>query len=161
MCALFIIAATPVSVQARIPLDLLDMESVTKVGFIIMRLMSLGLIIAFLWTAMHVVVDHGASGEGHVVFFPHACPPHLHDDEGERASEPHAGHHHADTHSHFTWSTSSDAPDVRRPMSLIHDVSIGLAAHPVASPSLLRVYAFPPPLLLHVCLPLWYRVLLI
>src|SRR5712691_4048396 len=148
------------------------MESATRVGFMIMRLVSLTLMIAFLWTTMHVVVDHGASGEGHGVFFPHACPPHLHDDdqaadrhhqqddEGDHASEPHAGHHHADTHSHFTWYTASGSPDARRPMPLVQDVSIGLAANPVAYPSLLRVHAFPP-LLLRMCLPLWYRVLLI
>src|SRR6266446_4973347 len=141
------------------------MESATRVGFMIMRLVSLTLMIAFLWTTMHVVVDHGASGEGHSVFFPHACPPHLHDDdqatdmhhqqgdEGEHASEPHAGHHHADTHSHCTWYTSSGFPDVRRPMPLVHDVAIGLAANPVASPSFLRVNAFVP-LARHVCLSL-------
>ncbi len=39
-------------------------------------------------------------------------------------------------------------------MPLVHDVSTGLAANPVAYPSLLRVNAFPP-LLLRVCLPLW------
>ena len=138
----------------------------------LMRLLSLGLIIAFLWTTMHVVVDHGASGGGHGVFFPHACLPHLHEDDqaadvphqhddgDEHASEPHAGHHHADTHSHFTWFTSAGAPDQRRPMPLVHAVSTGLALNPVASPSLLRVNAFPP-LLLRVCLPLWCRVLLI
>src|SRR5512138_2259531 len=82
-----------------------------------MRVVSLGLMIAFLVTALHVVIDHGASGAGHVVFFPHACPPHLDDDdqvadvhhqqdnEGEHTGEHHAGHHHADTHSHFTWAT--------------------------------------------------------
>ena len=81
-----------------------------------MRLISLSLILAFLWTTMHVVVDHGASGEGHGVFFLHACPPHLDDDNhavdmhhqqddgDEHASTPRAGHHHADTHSHCTWS---------------------------------------------------------
>src|SRR5215831_10762696 len=84
-----------------------------------MRLVSLTLMIAFLWTTMHVVVDHGASG--HAVFFPHACPPHLddddqaadvhhqHADEGEPAGAHHAGHHHADTHSHCTWSTPPGA----------------------------------------------------
>jgi hypothetical protein len=137
-----------------------------------MRLLSLGLIIAFLWTTMHVVVDHGASGEGHGVFFPHACPSHLHEDDhavdmhhqhddgDEHAREPDAGHHHADTHSHFTWLTSAGFSDARRLMPLVHDVSLGLAANPVAHPSVLRVTVFPP-LLLRVCLPLWCRVLLI
>src|SRR5919202_1519848 len=134
----------------------------------LMRLLSLGLIIAFLWTTMHVVVDHGASGEGYGVVFPHASPPHLHDDdhavdmphqqnEGHaQVSAPHAGHRHADTHSHFTWYTSAGTPDVKRPMSLVHAVPTGLALHPVASPSSLRVNATFP-LLLRVCLPLWCR----
>jgi hypothetical protein len=138
----------------------------------IMRLISLGLIIAFLWTTMHVVVDHGASGEGHGVFFPHAYPSHLHEDDhavdmhhqqddgDEHASEPSAGHHHADTHSHFTWYTSAGTPDVKRPMPLVHEAFLGLAVNPVAHLSLLRVTAFTP-LLLHVCLSLWCRVLLI
>jgi len=138
----------------------------------IMRLISLGLIIAFLWTTMHVVVDHGAGGEGHGVFFPHASPSHLHEDDhavdmhhqqedgDEHAREPHAGHHHADTHSHFTWLTSSGFPDARQLIPLVHEVSLGLAVNPVAHPSLLRVTAFTP-LLLRVCLPLWCRVLLI
>src|SRR5262245_38424407 len=138
----------------------------------IMRLISLGLIIALLWTTMHVVVDHGASGEGHGVFFLHAYPSHLHEDDravdmhhqqddgDEHASEPYAGHHHADTHSHFTWYTSAGTPDVKRPMPLVHAVSTGLALNSVASPALLRVnVSFP--LLLRVCLPLWCRVLLI
>src|SRR5215831_8121340 len=136
----------------------------------IMCSLSLGLIIAFLWTTMHVVVDHGTSGEGHGVFFPHASPSHLHEDDhavdmhhqqdngDEHASAPHAAHHHDDTHSHFTWYTSAGTPDVKRPMSLVHTVPTGLASHPVASPSFLRVnIAFP--LLLRVCLPLWCRVL--
>ena len=138
----------------------------------IMRSISLGLIIAFLWTTMHAVVDHGTSGEGHEVFFPHASPSDLHEDDhaidmhhqqddgDEHASAPHAGHRHADTHSHFAWYTSASTPDVKRPMSLVHAVPTGLALHPVASPSFLRVnIAFP--LLLRVCLPLWCRVLLI
>src|SRR4029434_7632628 len=109
----------------------------------IMRLISLGLIIAFFWTTMHVVVDHGACREGHGVFFPHASPSHLHEDDhavdmhhqrddgDEHPREPHAGHHHADTHSHFTWLTSFGFPDARQLMPLVHEASLGLAVNPV------------------------------
>jgi hypothetical protein len=138
-----------------------------------MRVVSLGLMIAFLVTALHVVVDHGASGEGHGVFFSHACPPHLddddqatdmhhqHDDEDEHASEPHAGHHHADTHSHFTWYTSAGAPDARRPMALVYDTHVWVADNPVTPPAFLLHVTTCAPLAQHVCLPLWCRVLLI
>src|SRR4029450_8529901 len=112
-----------------------------------MRAVSLGLMLAFLVTALHVVVDHGASGPGHGVFFSHACPPHLHDDDhaadmqhqhddgDEHASEPHAGHHHADTHSHFTWFTSAGAPDQRRPMPLVYATDVVVADNPVTPPA--------------------------
>jgi hypothetical protein len=137
-----------------------------------MRVVSLGLMIAFLVTALHVVVDHGASGEGHGVFFSHACPPHLDDDDqaadmhhqqddgDEHAGEPHAGHHHADTHSHFTWFTSAGSPDQRRPMPLVYDTCVLVAENPVTLLSLLHVTTIAP-LARHVCLPLWCRVLLI
>src|SRR4029450_9988687 len=135
-----------------------------------MRAVSLGLMLAFLVTALHVVVDHGASGAGHGVFFAHACPPHLHDDdhavdmqhqqddEDEPASEPHAGDHHADTHSHFTWVTSAGAPDQKRPMPLVYATAVLVADNPVPSPSLLSITTCAP-LARHVCLPLWCRVL--
>jgi hypothetical protein len=137
-----------------------------------MRVVSLGLMMAFLVTALHVVVDHGASGEGHGVFFSHACPPHLHDDDhtadmphhqddkGEHASASPTGHHHADTHSHFTWYTASGAPEAKRPMALSYDAPVLGAEHPVTPPSLLHVITCAP-LARHVCLPLWCRVLLI
>jgi hypothetical protein len=44
-----------------------------------MRLVSPRLMIAFLWTGLHVAIARGASG--HRVFFPHAWPPHLDDDD--------------------------------------------------------------------------------
>ena len=122
-----------------------------------MRLVSLGLMIAFLVTALHVVVDHGVSGEGHVVFFPHACPPHLgdhdqaadvhhqKDDEGEPAGEHHAGHHHADTHSHFMWSTPLGAKITwRLAASLLEACSPG-AQPPGPGPSSLPVITCESP----------------
>jgi hypothetical protein len=95
------------------------------------RVVSLGLMIALLVMALHVVMDHGASGQ--VVFFSHASPLHLdddhptadghhqQDDEGESPGEPHTDHHHADTHSHCTWSPPLEAP-ITWPLdaSLIH-----------------------------------------
>src|SRR4029450_299164 len=135
-----------------------------------MRVVSLGLMLAFLMTALHVVVDHGASGAGHGVFFPHACPPHLHDDDhaadghhhqddgDEPASEPHAGHPHADTHSHFTWYTSAGVPDQKRPMALVYATPVVVADTPVTPLSVLHV-TLCVPRARHVCLPLWCRVL--
>jgi hypothetical protein len=124
----------------------------------IMRLMSLGLIIAFLWTTMHVVVDHGASGEGRFVLLPHACPPHLdgdgqaadmhhqQDDEGEPASEPHTGHHHADTHSHFTWSLPLEAKITWYLASSLLDACLSGAQPPGPGSWSLPVITFESPL---------------
>ncbi|HEY5870775.1 MAG TPA: hypothetical protein VI542_35280 [Candidatus Tectomicrobia bacterium] len=79
--------------------------------------MSCGILLAFLFTAMHVVVDHGVGGQTSFALLPHPClssasgddhPVTYHPDQEET---PWPGHyptdHQAETHSHFTWYTSA------------------------------------------------------
>ena len=85
-----------------------------------MRFMSCGIILAFLFTAMHVVVDHGVGGQTPFALLPHPCASpssgddhpvtHHHDQEEDAPSHGHLPtHHQAETHSHFTGYTPAPA----------------------------------------------------
>jgi hypothetical protein len=80
-----------------------------------MRVLSFVVMMAFLFTATHVVVDHGGGGHRAAVFIPHLGAFHVDGDEDKH--EPSGTHdpcpHDADTHCHFEWYTTtvgSDAP---------------------------------------------------
>ena len=112
-----------------------------------MRVVSLGLMLAFLMTALHVVVDHGASGAGRGVL-PHAPHP-----TSTMTTTPQTG-----STSRMTgmsppasrmpvitmpipiatsWYTSAGAPDQKRPMPLVYATHVVVADNPVTPPSLL------------------------
>jgi hypothetical protein len=80
-----------------------------------MRVLNLVVMMAFLLTSTHVVVDHSGGGHRDSVFIPHlgAFPV-----VGDKNTHEPSGvldpfHHDADTHCHFEWYTAtvgSDAP---------------------------------------------------
>lgn len=80
--------------------------------------MSCGILLAFLFTAMHVVVDHGVGGQTLFALLPHPCASPVHaadhpdtppsDQEDPRHGH-HPTHHQAETHSHFTAYASVSA----------------------------------------------------
>jgi hypothetical protein len=86
-----------------------------------MRVLTCGIIIALLFTSLHVLVDHGAGEHKSFALIPHPCPSHVHSDDEHPAAHhdhDHEGkpahghdpyHHQADTHSHFAWYISADA----------------------------------------------------
>jgi len=74
---------------------------------------SYGLLLAFLCTVLHIVVDHGVGGQSSFALLPHPCaaPVHSQDDgpgvpHHDPEEDPGHGHHptdhQAETHSHFT-----------------------------------------------------------
>jgi hypothetical protein len=78
-----------------------------------MRFMSCGILLAFLFTAMHIVVDHGVGGQTPFALLPHPCAcyahsndhhpvTHHHDQEDGPSHGHHPTDHQAETHSHFT-----------------------------------------------------------
>ena len=81
--------------------------------------MSCGILLAFLFTAMHVVVDHGVGGQTPFALLPHPCASpiagddhpltHHHDQEEAPWHGHHSTDHQAETHSHFTWYPSAPA----------------------------------------------------
>ena len=97
-----------------------------------MRFMSCGILLAFLCTAMHVVVDHGVGGQTPFVLLPHPCASpsfgddhpvtHHHDQEADPWHGHHPTDHQAETHSHFTGYPSVPAKFV------LHVVSSVVAA---------------------------------
>lgn len=81
-----------------------------------MNWLTLGTLIAFLFTAMHVVVDHGVGRQTPFVFLPHPCLSPVYSDDPQTAAyhtddhesaSPGEQHpeHQAGTHSHGEWST--------------------------------------------------------
>jgi len=82
-----------------------------------MRALTFGLILAFLFTSTHVLVDHAAWRHTSFTLLPHLGPSHTHTDtahagahhghdhDGEPQDEHDPSHHQADTHSHFAWYT--------------------------------------------------------
>jgi hypothetical protein len=78
-----------------------------------MRVLNVGVIIAFLLASTHMVVDHGGGPRGFVLI-PHgnALPFHA-DDHDHESSGSHAPRHHdADTHTHVEWYTPAAGSDV-------------------------------------------------
>ena len=132
------------------------------------RVVSLGLMIALLVTALHVVMDHGVSGQ--VVFFSHTCPPHLGDvdhaaagqqqaDEDGVAGGHDAGHRHADTHHHCTWSPPLETSSIwHLAVSPLHAGALGIVPPPGLSALPVLLCASPPR---HVSLYLRCHALLI
>ena len=98
------------------------------------RVVRLTLLLAFLVTTLHVVVDHGVGGQTPFTLLPHPCAspvPH-HDDhpgthhhaqEEDSCHGPHPADHQADTHTHFL-----GYPSVPVRLAL-HLVPTALAAH--------------------------------
>lgn len=95
-----------------------------------MRFMSCGILLAFLFTAMHIVVDHRVSGQTSFALLPHPCAPpssgddhpvtHHHDQEEDAPSHGHLPtHHQAETHSHFTGYPSVPAKFVLHVVSSV------------------------------------------
>ena len=88
-----------------------------------MHVLIFGLIFAFLFTATHVLVDHGSGGQQSFALFPHPCPSYGHSDAADpgthhdHESEPSPEHdthqHQADTHGHAVWSTPADGKRMR------------------------------------------------
>jgi hypothetical protein len=76
------------------------------------RFISCGILLAFLFTAMHIVVDHGVGGQNPFALLPHPCASsahsadhsgtHHHDQEDDPWHGHHPPAHQAETHSHFT-----------------------------------------------------------
>jgi hypothetical protein len=71
-----------------------------------MRVLNVGVIIAFLVASTHMVVDHGG-GPRDFVLISHVSPLSFHaDDHDHESSDSHAPRHHdADTHTHVEWYT--------------------------------------------------------
>jgi hypothetical protein len=85
-----------------------------------MRFVSCGILFAFFFTAMHVVVDHGVGGQSLLALLPHPCASHPFDNDHHPITHHHDqeddfshGHpstdHQAETHSHFTGYPSGPA----------------------------------------------------
>jgi hypothetical protein len=104
------------------------------------RFISCGILLALLFTAMHIVVDHGVGGQTPFALFPHPCvSPVAGDDDlltyhhDQEEDDPWHGHHptdhQAETHSHFTGYPSVPAKFV------LHVVSSVVAAGAYGIPS--------------------------
>lgn len=122
-----------------------------------MRTLTCGIILAFLFTATHVLIDHGAGGHQPFALLPHPSPSHTHSDAGSSAAHhdhdhegepcaPHApDHHQAETHSHFVWYIPAEGKILQ------HLAASVLAATLVVCPSLANSSALhgsppaPPP----------------
>ena len=78
-----------------------------------MRVLNVGVIIAFLLASTHMVVDHGG-GPKDVVLIPHVSTLPFHaDDHDHESSGSHAPRHHdADTHTHVEWYIPAAGSDV-------------------------------------------------
>jgi hypothetical protein len=119
-----------------------------------MRWITCGIMLAFLWTSTHVLVDHGDGGHQSFVLLPHLGPTHIphekehpstsHDHEEEPYSTQDTSHHQADTHSHFAWYAPTDAKITRYCAPGTLDACMGLSPA-VAGASALRGPTVPPP----------------
>jgi len=119
-----------------------------------MRLVSLGMAIAFLLTATHVMVDHHAGRDTHFVFLPHVDASHCHSDgqctgvhhghdhNGAPAREHDPDHHGADTHSHFDWYTPAGSHTLSQPLLLVRAADVSVTTHLYAGVSALHAKAF-------------------
>ena len=106
-----------------------------------MRLVSLSVALAFLLTAMHVLIDHRGGGYTSFVFLPHVNAAHCHgdtqcsaghhdhDDAAEPLHGPNPHHHDTETHSHFTWYTAPGA-------KIAPPFALGVLAAGMAAPSI-------------------------
>jgi hypothetical protein len=74
-----------------------------------MRVLSLVVMMAFLLTSTHVVVDHSGGGHRGSVFIPHlgAFPVVGDENKHEPSGVLDPSHHDADTHCHFEWYTTT------------------------------------------------------
>jgi hypothetical protein len=113
--------------------------------------MSLGIMLAYLLTAIHVIVDHGASGQSSLVLFSHPCPSHAHDDEQQPTTPHHDDrdasshdHHQANTHDHGLWSTPAADRSALHCSLGFFDAGILIAAS-LAAPSSSLHHALSPP----------------
>jgi hypothetical protein len=120
-----------------------------------MRSLTCGIILAFLYTTTHVLIDHGAWGQRFFALLPHPASshahgdmahpdaPHDHDHEGEPAHAHDPYHHQAETHSHCVWSTPADGKSALYFAPSVLAANLGI--HPsVALPASLHS---PPPVL--------------
>jgi hypothetical protein len=105
---------------AKIPI--LTDRAYLYILYLIMHVLIFGLIFAFLFTATHVLVDHGSGGQQPFALLPHPGPSHgqhdaaldtPHDHESEPSPEHDPHQHQADTHSHEVWSTPADGKHMR------------------------------------------------
>jgi hypothetical protein len=120
------------------------------------RFVSCGILLAFLCTAMHVVVDHGMGGHTLFALLPHpyASPAFGDDDPGtphhDQDADPWHGHHptdhQAETHSHFTGYPSAPA---KRALHVVPSVlaadAWGIAPPMLAAAALCGHTAASPP----------------
>jgi hypothetical protein len=103
-----------------------------------MRALTFGLILAFLFTSTHVLVDHAPGRHTSFALLPHLGPSHTrtdtahtgahhdHDHDGEPQDEHDPSHHQADTHRHFTWYTQAHGKIVQQgaPSDLTFDMVV-------------------------------------
>jgi hypothetical protein len=116
-----------------------------------MRVPSLVVMMAFLLTSTHVVVDHSGGGHRGSVFIPHlgAFPVVGDENTHEPSGVLDPSHHDADTHCHFEWYTTtagSDAPLHSKGRVAIHGLPWAATEPLVGSTPVYRqILEHPPP----------------
>lgn len=122
-----------------------------------MRFLTFGIILAFLFTATHVLVDHEVEGQRPFALLPHPGPCHVHSDkahpdghhdhdhEGEPSHEHDPYHHQADTHSHFTWYTPADGKIAPSFAPSVLAIDMVVCPSVASSFSLYGPFPAPPP----------------
>ena len=115
------------------------------------RCISWGVMLAFLLTVTHVIVDHGAGGQSSFALFSHPCPSHAHDDDQQPTTHYHDdsdasshNHHQANTHDHGLWSTPAADRSALHCSLGFFDAGIFIAA-PLAVPASSLHHALSPP----------------
>jgi hypothetical protein len=126
---------------------------------------SWGIMLAFLLTATHMIVDHGAGGQSSFALFSHPCPSHTHDDDQPPTTHHHDesdasshDHHQANTHDHGMWSTPAADRSALHCSLGFFDAGILIAA-PIAAPASSLYHALSPPSLRGCLLSLRWSVL--
>ena len=121
-----------------------------------MRWANLGILIAFFFTAMHVVVDHGAGRQTPFAFLPHPCLSHVHSDDQQttayhpddhESASPGEQHpeHQADTHSHGEWYAPTRLQSMLPLTLMVVDASVFVAPSLMTRTAFLDVQRSAPP----------------